>query len=100
MAAQVYCPLTQVPVGLVRTISPSKRISPVPPLEAEGELHHLAGLALRGVLVERRHRHAVGFRRRDQVKVRPLLGVEVAEGDDHVEALRPFFIEYLEKHDD
>lgn len=25
---------------------------------------------------------------------------EAEDGDDHVEALRPFFIEYLEKHDD
>ncbi|MGK2877348.1 MAG: hypothetical protein ACSLFF_02040 [Solirubrobacterales bacterium] len=24
---------------------------------------------------------------------------EAEEGDDHIEALRPFFIEYLEKHD-
>jgi hypothetical protein len=24
---------------------------------------------------------------------------EAEDGDDHVEALRPFFIEYLEKHD-
>lgn len=25
---------------------------------------------------------------------------EAEDGDDHVEALRPFFIEYLQKHDD
>lgn len=25
---------------------------------------------------------------------------EAEDGDDHVEALRPFFIEYLEEHDD
>lgn len=25
--------------------------------------------------------------------------MEAEEGDDHIEALRPFFIEYLEKHD-